>query len=150
MTASSFRTNPTTGHEEIFQVNYLSTVLLAMLLLPVLRTKHGDEKPPVMTLINSGLAIMAKFKQRDASPLIASFDDPKNFDMDRYNTTKLLAHMWLWKLADVVHADDVVVNLADPGYVKGTDLLRDMPSFVSKAVLASAAPSSACRLMFSS
>ena len=33
--------------------------------------------------------------------------------------------MFLWKLFDYVSADEVIINLADPGAVKGTELARD-------------------------
>ena len=36
----------------------------------------------------------------------------------------MLAHMFLWNLVDYVSADDVVVNLADPAWCKGTELVR--------------------------
>jgi hypothetical protein len=43
--------------------------------------------------------------------------------------------MFVWKLAAQVSADDVVVNLADPGFVKGTALAREVPA-VGRAALA--------------
>jgi len=133
----TFQANSSTGHEETFQVNYLSTVLLAMLLLPELKARNrgAGSKPPIMTLVNSGLSTAARFKHSKASPLVPSFDDPKNFDMDRYNVTKLLAHMWLWKLAEYVSAEDVIVSLVDPSYVKGTELHRDAGGAVSTCLM---------------
>lgn len=122
----SFGTVPSTGHEETVQVNYLSTVLLAILLLPVLKSKSPAGSVGRLSIINAALALAAKFPNRDEVPLLPSFDDPKHFDpIDRYNTTKVLAHMFLWKLVDYVSADDVIVNLPDPGFVKGTGLSRD-------------------------
>jgi NAD(P)-dependent dehydrogenase (short-subunit alcohol dehydrogenase family) len=125
---------PSTGHEETIQVNYISTVLLCILLLPVLK-RSSAQGPGRISIIGSGLAFAAKFSNRKASPLLPSFDDAKNFDaMDTYNTTKLLGMMFLYKLVDCVSADDVVVNLVDPGFVKGTGLSRDL-SFVVSAVM---------------
>lgn len=40
-----FKKNPSTGHEETVQVNYLSTVLLAILLLPSLRDNSPAGEP---------------------------------------------------------------------------------------------------------
>ena len=40
-----FQINESTGHEEIFQVNYLSTALLAMLLLPTLKESAPRGSP---------------------------------------------------------------------------------------------------------
>ncbi|KAN0106590.1 NAD(P)-binding protein [Hyaloscypha variabilis] len=122
-----FAANKNTGHEETVQVNYLSTVLLATLLLPILKVKGktGGE-PARLTIVSAALTLAAKFPNREANPLLESFDDPKKYDQqDNYNSSKLLAHMWLWKLVDFVSADDVIVNLSDPAWCRGTELTRD-------------------------
>ena len=122
----SFSTDPNTGHEETIQINYLSTVLLSILLLPSLKSKSPSGTAGRLTIVNAALALAAKFPNRDEVPLLKSFDDPKYFDaIDRYNSSKVLSHMFLWKLVDYVSPDDVIVNLPDPGFVKGTDLTRD-------------------------
>ncbi|KAF6233983.1 hypothetical protein HO173_007813 [Letharia columbiana] len=122
----SFDTVRSTGHEETIQINYLSTVLLTILLLPSLKSKSPPGTAGRLTIVNAALALAAKFPNRNEVPLLPSFDDPKYFDpIDRYNSSKVLAHMFLWKLVDYVSANDVIVNLPDPGFVKGTDLTRD-------------------------
>jgi NAD(P)-dependent dehydrogenase (short-subunit alcohol dehydrogenase family) len=123
-----FTPNESTGHEETVQVNYLSTVLLAMLFLPIFgaKGKTGGE-PARLTIVSAALTLAAKFPNKEANPLLPSFDDPKNFDQqETYNSSKLLAHMWLWKLVEFVSADDVIVNLADPAWCRGTELTRDV------------------------
>lgn len=126
-----FELVPSTGHEETIQVNYISTVLLCILLLPVLKRKSVDG-PGRISIISSGLAFASKFPNRTASPLLPSFDNDKNFDLtDQYNTSKLLGMMFLWKLTDYVSSDDVVVNAIDPGFVKGTNLTNDLPFVAS-------------------
>lgn len=123
---SAFRTVESTGHEETTQVNYLSTVLLAILLLPSLKIKSPANSPGRLTIVNAALSLAAKFPQRASDPLLSSFDNENQFDtIEYYNSSKLLAHMFLWKLVEYIAADDVVVNLADPGFVKGTNLARD-------------------------
>ncbi|KAJ0383133.1 hypothetical protein COL922a_011107 [Colletotrichum nupharicola] len=93
----SFSKNPSTGHEETLQVNYLSTVLLAILLLPVLKAKRKPEGDPAhLTIVNAALTLAASFPNRDAKPLLPSFEDPKIFSSETYNSSKLLAHMFLW------------------------------------------------------
>ena len=123
-----FTLNKSTGHEWAVQVNYLSTMLLALLLLPILKVKGETEGSPArLTIVSAALTLAAKFPNKNAIPLLASFDTPKNFDQqETYNSSKLLAHMFLWKLVDYVSADDVIVNLADPAWCKGTDLARDV------------------------
>lgn len=135
ITGSKFKIVPSTGHEEALQVNYLSTILLAILLLPVLKAKSPAGVPGRLTIVTSMLSITAKFANKNAKPLLPSFDDQKNFDfMDNYPKTKLLGQLFLWKLTDLVSSDDVIVNMVEPGYTKGTELQRDAPVAV-KATL---------------
>ncbi|OHF02291.1 short-chain dehydrogenase [Colletotrichum orchidophilum] len=129
---------PSTGHEETIQVNYLSTMLLAILLLPVLKAKRqkgGD--PARLTIVSAALSLAAAFPNRDANPLLPSFDDPTTFvSGEAYDTSKLLAHMFLWKLVDNISADSVIVNLADPAWCKGTSLARDAQGIMKLGVAA--------------
>ncbi|KAI1087247.1 NAD(P)-binding protein [Rostrohypoxylon terebratum] len=122
-----FGTVPGTGHEETVQINYLSTALLGILLLPALKSKSPPGTPGRLTIVSAALTLVAKFPNRDENPLLPSFDNPKYWDPnDQYCSSKLLMHLFLWKLVDYVSADDVIVNLADPGFVKGTELARDV------------------------
>ena len=123
-----FTVNKSTGHEWAVQVNYLSTMLLTLLLLPILKAKgKTDGSPARLTIVSAALTLAAKFPNKNAIPLLTSFDNPKNFDQqETYNSSKLLAHMFLWKLVDYVSAHDVIVNLADPAWCKGTELARDV------------------------
>ncbi|KAI1771130.1 NAD(P)-binding protein [Hypoxylon cercidicola] len=117
-----------TGHEETVQVNYLSTTLLAVLLLPILKARRppGDSDPARLTIASAALTLAAKFPHGDADPLLPAFDDPAAYDpREQYMSSKVLAQMMLWKLVDYVAADDVVVNLADPAWCRGTELHRD-------------------------
>ena len=126
----AFNTIPSTGHEETLQVNYLSTILLALLLLPILKAKRAanpNNEPAHLTLVSAALTLIATFPNRSSVPLLPSFDNHKTFDAEsHYRTSKLLAHFFLWKLVDFVSADDVIVNLADPAWVKGTQFTRDV------------------------
>ncbi|KAJ0423163.1 hypothetical protein BJY00DRAFT_299767 [Aspergillus carlsbadensis] len=137
-----FERAPGTNHEVSFQVNYLSTVLLAVLLLPVLREKRASVdgggagagaggpsnlKPGKITIIGSGMALTSKLteagtnKEPPTTTLFSALDDPKHWDYQgRYATTKLLLCMFVKKLAEHVRADDVVLNLVDPGLVRQT------------------------------
>ncbi|KJR84193.1 uncharacterized protein SPSK_10087 [Sporothrix schenckii 1099-18] len=57
-------------------------------------------------------------------------------------TSKLLARHALWKLADVVPANRVILSMVEPANIKGTDLHRERPGgvrfFVSLLEAASA------------
>lgn len=132
-----FKTVPSTGHEEVFQVNYLSTALLSCLLIPILKRKSPLDRPGRLTVVNGAISLTAKFENHAERPLLKSFDDPKWFAAsDRYSTSKMLCHMFVWQLAEQVSADEVIVNLADPGYVKGTRLARDAPLFARPLLVA--------------
>ena len=129
---NKFELVTSTGHEVTYQVNYLSTVLLCIRLLPVLKQKCTTS-PGRITIIGSGLSFASKWSNRSTKPLLPSFDDPSKFDAsDRYNVSKLLCSMFLRKLADLVSADDVVVNIVDPGFVTGTNLTHDLPIVISQ------------------
>lgn len=133
-----YNTVPSTGHEETLQVNYLSTVLLAILLLPILKVKQPpDNSSPHLTIVSAALSLAAKFPNRNANPLLPSFDDAKTYDpQEQYHTSKMLAHMFLWKLVDFVSAERVIVNLADPAWCRGTDLARDAGAMMKVGVKA--------------
>jgi NAD(P)-dependent dehydrogenase (short-subunit alcohol dehydrogenase family) len=122
-----YTTTKSTGHEETVQVNYLSTMLLAILLLPVLKAKRSARGDPAhLTIVSAALTFAARFPNRNADPLLPAFDDPKRYEpREQYMSSRVLGQMFLWKLIDYISADDVIVNLADPAWCKGTDLHRD-------------------------
>ena len=128
LSVMKFVTVPSTGHERAIQVNYLSTVLLAILLLPVLKSKSKGQSPPRLTLINSVTAHLCKFPNRNQRPLLPSFDDTKTTPWnaeERYGVSKLLCQFFIVKLAECIDPDDVIINMVDPGLTKGTSLARD-------------------------
>lgn len=127
LTRPDFALCPTTGHEEIIQVNYLSTFLLAILLLPQLKDKSPPGTPGRLTIVSSGTALWAKLPNSDTRPFLASFDDPKLVRWEtpaRYFISKLLGQLFFVRMLDYLDADEVIVNLVEPGMVKGTELHR--------------------------
>jgi NAD(P)-dependent dehydrogenase (short-subunit alcohol dehydrogenase family) len=131
---ATFDANPNTGHEEVIQINYLSTMLLSVLLLPILKSK-SQGSPSRLSIVNAALSLLAKFPNRTDSPFLAFFDNPKNFaPPNQYCSSKAMAHMFLYKLVDFVNADDVIVNLVDPGLVKGTELSRGASGVVGALI----------------
>ncbi|KFX96911.1 hypothetical protein V490_03069 [Pseudogymnoascus sp. VKM F-3557] len=128
-----------TGHETTIQVNHISTSLLAIILLPLLRAKSSQESPPRLTVINSVTAHLCKFPNRDQRPLLPSFDDIKITPWDaqeRYGVSKLLSQLFLVKLSEKVKPENVIINMVDPGLTKGTGLARDASGFVRIAAKA--------------
>ncbi|KAK3626328.1 hypothetical protein LTR56_019906 [Elasticomyces elasticus] len=138
----SFQLVKETGYEGeyasglVFTQNYLSTVCLALLLLPALRNKRASpSQPGKLTIVNSVLSLTGKLSlnlERPEQPIVKSFDDSAKFSNTTwYNTSKTLMHLFLWKLSDYVTSEDVVINLVDPGYVKGTEAVSDMPAITA-------------------
>ncbi|KIV97356.1 hypothetical protein PV10_01118 [Exophiala mesophila] len=118
---------PTTGHEETIQVNYLSTFLLAILLLPHLKDKSPAGNPGRLTIVSSGTALWAKLPNINTRPFLASFDNPKIVPWAtpaRYFISKLLGQLLFVRMLEYLDADQVIVNLVEPGMVKGTELHR--------------------------
>ena len=124
----NFRTTRSTGHETAIQVNHISTVLLTILLLPIMKAKSTPANPARITVVNSVTAHLAKFPNRNERPLLPSFDDTKKLPFsgeERYSVSKLLAQLFLVELTEHVKSDDVIINMVDPGLTKGTGLARD-------------------------
>lgn len=121
------RCNNANGHEEVFLVNYLSTALLASLLLPVLKANANTRlRPGRLTIVSSGLGLLSKFPNRDSIPLIPSFDDSNDWGTaaasERYSTSKTLVLMFVQKLGEINSPSDVIINAVDPGFVSGSGL----------------------------
>ncbi|KAJ5587587.1 uncharacterized protein N7459_003352 [Penicillium hispanicum] len=132
---SEFQIAPATGHQDVIQVNYLSTMLLTILLLPILKTKSPAGTPGRITIVTSMLSLTAKFANKTQIPLLPSFDTKESYDsMDIYPTSKFLGQIFAWKLTYAISADDVVVNMVEPGFTKGTNLQRDAPVVVKAAL----------------
>ncbi|VUC27724.1 unnamed protein product [Clonostachys rosea] len=135
---TTFNINPSTGHEEVFQVNYLSTALLAMLLLPTLKDRSPSGVPGRLTLVGSTLGLYSVFENRHADPLIPSFDIETKWTFDtgleRYGVSKTLLLMLLDKLSQLVDPEYVVINALEPGWVYSTGVQRNSP-IVVKAVM---------------
>ncbi|KAI1776429.1 retinol dehydrogenase 12 [Hypoxylon cercidicola] len=94
-----FDLSPSTGHEETIQVNVLSTALLTILLLPVLKAKNPPEQPGRLVVVSSDVASWAKFKGDNSTSLLAALDKWENFSIvDRYLTSKLLCQLLVTEL----------------------------------------------------
>jgi NAD(P)-dependent dehydrogenase (short-subunit alcohol dehydrogenase family) len=132
-----FTTIPATGHEITIQVNHLSTVLLTILLLPVLKSKSKGQNPPRLTLVNSVTSHLCKFPNKNKRPILPSFDDTAVTPWDageRYGVSKLLCQLFVVRLAENVNPEDVIVNMVDPGLTKGTGLARHAKGATAVAV----------------
>ncbi|KAJ2987801.1 hypothetical protein NUW58_g4312 [Xylaria curta] len=120
-----------TGHEEDIQVNYLSTALLTILLLPILEAKRRPKADPGrLTVVSSSVAAWSRLKPpQDGGPLLTSLDDAagaKAFDHhQQYCTSKLLGQLFLTQLTQRVPSSVAVINYVHPGLCYGSSLARD-------------------------
>lgn len=119
------------GHEKIMQVNYWSTALLGILLLPIMKAKKTSTTSPRLTIISSDMAAMCKAPMRKEVPFLSTFDDEKWWNYaERYGESKLVGQLFFPRLAEHISPDDVIINLVEPGFIKGTDLLRNAAGLI--------------------
>ena len=114
-----------TGYEESIQINYLSNILLALVLLPAMKARRGSG-PGRIVLVTSDTAAWAKFRERKSRPLLPAFKkEMSDWNMaERYGTSKLLGQLFLTELARHVPSAVVTVTCANPGLCHGSNLGR--------------------------
>ncbi|RYP78228.1 hypothetical protein DL771_000705 [Monosporascus sp. 5C6A] len=128
-----YATVPETGYEVTLQVNYLSTALLAILLLPILRAQKvtNAARPPVLTIVGSDMMYQADIEAK--GPVLQQFNSPQEFSQfPWYGKSKLLLTLFVSKLAEFVSPDDVLVNMANPGMASGTAFFRESSTIAMK------------------
>lgn len=130
--------NHTTGHDEVIQVNYLSTALLAILLLPVVKEKRSNQpRPSRITLTLSEVASWTNFKeQNEPGSILEALDSKKgNVDpLDRMWVSKLLGQFLLVRLAAEVPPSVALINGASPGAVYDSEFGRDFENTFSYTI----------------
>lgn len=135
----SFKKAESTGHEETFQVNYLSTALLSLLLLPVLKAKAANihppsSKPPILCIVTSDTSYMVNMVANDKATVASHFDEPSNYGRGTYGKSKLCVNWFVAQLAAEVDPDKVLVNMVNPGMTAGTGLLRDISNPIIRTI----------------
>jgi NAD(P)-dependent dehydrogenase (short-subunit alcohol dehydrogenase family) len=122
----TYTTTPGTGHEVTMQVDYLSTAFLALLLVPVLKTKRAVDasRPPVLSIVGSDIAYSHSLKTQ--GPILAQFDNAKTFSqLSSYANAKLILMFFMARLAELVKPSEVLINMPNPGNTLGTSLERN-------------------------
>ncbi|KAH8894707.1 putative short-chain dehydrogenase/reductase family protein [Thozetella sp. PMI_491] len=121
--APHFERNAETGHQSTFQVNYLSTTLLARLLVPLMKAKTQDGEPARLSIIASDMAYSAKLD--GIGPIIPHCDKEQGWDeYQSYSDSKLSLIAGVMTLAEQVSADEVIINAVNPGLVTGTTIKK--------------------------
>ncbi|KAF8350274.1 hypothetical protein F5887DRAFT_944569 [Amanita rubescens] len=111
------------GWESSLQVNYLSTALLALLLLPhMVETARNYSVTPRMVVVSSAAHYSTTFDQqvRDSHEPLKILG--RRCD-NRYHDTKLLDLLFVRALADRIRNMPVIVNAVDPGNINGIVVL---------------------------
>ena len=130
--------NEKTGHDETIQVNYLSTALLAILLLPVVKATRSNQPAPTrITFTSSEGAAWAKYKLGRETPILAALDKKEEGvdTVDRMFVSKLLGQLFIHELAKRVPASVAVINGASPGSVHDSEFNREIDKTAAGAVI---------------
>jgi NAD(P)-dependent dehydrogenase (short-subunit alcohol dehydrogenase family) len=117
------------GWEEDLQVNTISTVLLAILLLPKLKASKGaTSKIPILEFVNSGThqRIVLDPDVVKSDSILQGYNIPERFSaQNQYGLSKLFLMFATNKLAEETSSGDVIITSVCPGMV-GTDLSREV------------------------
>jgi NAD(P)-dependent dehydrogenase (short-subunit alcohol dehydrogenase family) len=115
-----------TGYEEDIQINYLSNILLTILLLPVIKIKSIGPGPGRIILVTSDVAAWSKFEERKSDPLLPVFQKPAaSWNMsERYGTSKLLGQLFLTELVRHISPTEVIVTCTNPRFCRRSNLGR--------------------------
>ncbi|KAK3386133.1 hypothetical protein B0H63DRAFT_192404 [Podospora didyma] len=126
-----------TPREFTTQVNYLSTALLALLLLPKLKPSTASPEPGRLSIVTSDAALGCKLEDPGATTkILDSIDQPKGYDgYQQYCRSKLLATMFAARLAELTDPTEVIINCSNPGATKGTGFLDGVDSWLVNTVM---------------
>ncbi|KIY72698.1 NAD(P)-binding protein [Cylindrobasidium torrendii FP15055 ss-10] len=149
-----YGTSKETGRETTVQVNYVSTVLLGILLLPLLKsTSRNIGAPTNLTFTGSEVARGPRIVVPNGQSILNSLNNPKKFSPNvRYGESKLLLAAFVKAFAPYVDSSEVIVNNLCPGAV-ATDLGRDAPWYLQPlfpiflALMAARTPDVGARLI---
>ncbi|RBR19398.1 hypothetical protein FVER53590_29373 [Fusarium verticillioides] len=126
-------TRASTGHELTMQVVYLSTALLTILLLPILKAKRTavGARPPVIIVVGSDLAYRADIQT--AGPVLEKLDRNQGYSQFLwYARSKLLLTFFISKLAEYINPNHVLLSVVNPGTTRGTAFLREFSPLLAR------------------
>lgn len=138
--APKYEINESTGWETALQINILSTALLAILLMPILkRTASKSGQPSQLTLTGSSghtYVTPSQVQLPNGKTVLETINAPEFFELEKsYCVIKLLTMYVMQGLIDDYSKNangetDVWINVACPGYCS-TDLGREFPWYVT-------------------
>ncbi|KAH6683597.1 retinol dehydrogenase 12 [Plectosphaerella plurivora] len=125
---------PKTGHEVTIQVNYLSTALLAYLLVPALKyhsqkPRTGNPRATVLSVVGSDM--MYADNVNTESPIVTAYDGEAAYDPQKmYGESKFLLCFFIERLSQTVKPSDVLINMPNPGLTAGTSFFSARSAIV--------------------
>ncbi|XP_033740276.1 WW domain-containing oxidoreductase-like [Pecten maximus] len=117
------------GHEQIFQVNYLSQFLLVSHLLPLMKASGPDCR---IILVSSIGHLFAHFDPVDVE--LKKYSEPECKSDKLYQNSKLCQIMQMYRLNEVLKDTNVTVFSLHPGTVR-TELLTTFKRGMMKYVI---------------
>ncbi|RFN44759.1 short-chain dehydrogenase/reductase sdr [Fusarium flagelliforme] len=129
--------NEQTKHDEIIQVNYLSTALLALSLLPAIKAARSNQLASTrMTFTLSEGAAWSKFKFNTNESILKSLDAPsKDYDTTSHMmTSKLLGQFFVAELAKRIPSSLAIINSASPGAIHDSQFNREIDQTFAGAI----------------
>ncbi|UZJ53734.1 hypothetical protein CBS101457_003054 [Exobasidium rhododendri] len=105
------------GHERSITINVISTFLLALLMVPKLKSvaKEFNIKPR-LTIVSSEVHAWTKFPEAKEADIFAALDKNSPTSMkERYMTSKLLEVLVLRQIAPLLQGSNVTLNMLNPG-----------------------------------
>lgn len=114
------------GHETTITINVISTILLALLLVPKLReTASKFSTKPRLTIVTSEVHGWTKFPEGNSENVFDALDESARKNMDeRYPTSKLLEVLAVREIAPKLEGTGIILNMLNPGLCH-SELARD-------------------------
>ena len=130
----------TEGLEETLTVNVISTLLLAIGVLPKLQeTSRKQDHPTVLTFVGSMVHALAPDAQLEAHQVgkdtFEVLSNPNTADMPmRYNLSKLMLHQGCVELSARVDPSEVITNWVNPGWCASELARHKTPPLAARAI----------------
>ncbi|KAL4943408.1 hypothetical protein BDV06DRAFT_221246 [Aspergillus oleicola] len=131
---------PKTGVEETTQVNFLSTVAISLITLPLLQNSPSKE-PSRLLFISSEAHGWSNPRQSNLKDLLINLNDPSAYKpWMRYHISKLLLVLWTKELSSRLNPENVFVASASSNFTR-TGMFR----WLSHKFVAGLIEKSVCR-----
>jgi NAD(P)-dependent dehydrogenase (short-subunit alcohol dehydrogenase family) len=110
------------GYEESFQTNYLSTTLLLLLFIPIVKEKRTSGGPGRISITSSDWASWATYNGSGSEPILPQFKKSRQpWDgMNTYGIGKLFNQLFVSELVKHLSPSAIIITHPDPGMNKSS------------------------------